>query len=291
MKNGNCKFGVACKFHHPQPAFTSAHEPAYPFYPSLLSPYQLSTMASWQGARTLPLSSGSYVPGPYGPVFIPTETIPVPGWGPYVLTQCASREPPTDEEGSLYGLSHQLSPSAPAYRRTYQPAPPFSSPPNNGQREQLLPERPDQPECQYYKKTGQCKFGSTCKFHHPPEKIIPKASYFLNPVGLPLRPGAPYCIFFAQHGVCKFGPSCKFDHPMGTLSYSPSTSSLVDMSVTPSLFSTGLRHGVSPNTAFSISTLSHSSMQAPLPPQISTPSSNSCNGPAGEGTTSGIETQ
>lgn len=85
VKNGNCKFGATCKFHHPQPAFPSAHEPAYPFYPSLMSPYQLSTMASWQGARTLPLSPGSYVPGPYGPVFIPSEMIPVPGWSPYVV--------------------------------------------------------------------------------------------------------------------------------------------------------------------------------------------------------------
>nr|GFC72285.1 zinc finger CCCH domain-containing protein 33 [Tanacetum cinerariifolium] len=29
------------------------------------------------------------------------------------------------------------------------------------------PERPGQPECEYYLKTGTCKFGPTCKFHHP----------------------------------------------------------------------------------------------------------------------------
>lgn len=95
---------------------------------------------------------------------------------------------PTGEEASLYGLSHQLSPSGSSYTRPYQPALPFPLPPSNGQGEHLFPERPDQPECEYYKKTGRCKFGSTCKFHHPSEKIIPKASYFLNPVGLPLRP-------------------------------------------------------------------------------------------------------
>ncbi|KAL0928648.1 hypothetical protein M5K25_000557 [Dendrobium thyrsiflorum] len=45
--------------------------------------------------------------------------------------------------------------------------------------------------------------------------------------------GAQVCAYYAQHGVCKFGPTCKFDHPMGTLSYSPSASSLVDMPVAP----------------------------------------------------------
>lgn len=45
--------------------------------------------------------------------------------------------------------------------------------------------------------------------------------------------GAPLCTHYAQRGVCKFGPACKFDHPMGTLSYSPSASSLADMPVAP----------------------------------------------------------
>jgi hypothetical protein len=45
--------------------------------------------------------------------------------------------------------------------------------------------------------------------------------------------GAPPCTHYAQRGVCKFGPACKFDHPMGTLSYSPSASSLSDMPVAP----------------------------------------------------------
>ncbi len=45
--------------------------------------------------------------------------------------------------------------------------------------------------------------------------------------------GAPPCTHYTQRGVCKFGPACKFDHPMGTLSYSPSASSLADMPVAP----------------------------------------------------------
>ncbi|KAJ0092260.1 hypothetical protein Patl1_25112 [Pistacia atlantica] len=45
--------------------------------------------------------------------------------------------------------------------------------------------------------------------------------------------GAPLCTHYTQRGVCKFGTACKFDHPMGTLSYSPSASSLADMPVAP----------------------------------------------------------
>jgi hypothetical protein len=56
------------------------------------------------------------------------------------------------------------------------------------QRENLFPERPDQPECQFYMKTGDCKFGAVCKFHHPRERIIPTPNCALSPLGLPLRP-------------------------------------------------------------------------------------------------------
>jgi len=45
--------------------------------------------------------------------------------------------------------------------------------------------------------------------------------------------GAPPCTHYTQRGVCKFGSACKFDHPMGSLSYSPSASSLADMPVAP----------------------------------------------------------
>jgi len=31
----------------------------------------------------------------------------------------------------------------------------------------LLPQRPNEPDCIYYLRNGRCKYGSTCKFHHP----------------------------------------------------------------------------------------------------------------------------
>lgn len=45
--------------------------------------------------------------------------------------------------------------------------------------------------------------------------------------------GSQPCAYYTQHGFCKFGPTCKFDHPMGTLSYSPSASSITDLPIAP----------------------------------------------------------
>jgi serine/threonine-protein kinase/endoribonuclease IRE1 len=72
----------------------------------------------------------------------------------------------------------------------------------------LFPERPGQPICDFYQKTGHCRFGEACKFDHPPQFAVR-----LNPRGLPLRPGQAVCAFYQRTGECKFGPSCKFHHP------------------------------------------------------------------------------
>ncbi len=71
-----------------------------------------------------------------------------------------------------------------------------------------FPRRPDQPVCDFYGRTGHCKFGAGCRFDHPPELAVS-----LNALGFPLRSGQPTCGFYARTGSCKFGPSCKFDHP------------------------------------------------------------------------------
>lgn len=41
---------------------------------------------------------------------------------------------------------------------------------------------------QYYLKTGTCKFGATCKFHHPRDKAGVAGRVLLNVLGYPLRP-------------------------------------------------------------------------------------------------------
>jgi len=76
-----------------------------------------------------------------------------------------------------------------------------------------FPERPDQPDCQYYMKNGSCKYGSTCKYHHPRDRINSAAACTIGPFGLPMRPGQAICTFYGTYGSCKYGLGCKFDHP------------------------------------------------------------------------------
>lgn len=50
------------------------------------------------------------------------------------------------------------------------------------------PERPGQPECSYFLKTGDCKYRSNCRYHHPKTRISKPVSCPLSEKGLPLRP-------------------------------------------------------------------------------------------------------
>ncbi|KAL3505761.1 hypothetical protein ACH5RR_031143 [Cinchona calisaya] len=252
-KTGQCKFGLTCKFHHPQPAGVQMSAPAPgpgplpaptavpapAIYPTVQSPVQSSQQygvvaGNWPVPRPT-LLPGSYIPGTYGPVLLSPGMVPVPGWTSYpapVSPAATASNQPTVGAGAVYGIT-QLSPSAPAYSGQYVPLASSAGPSGSSQKEHAFPERPGQPECMYYMKTGDCKFGASCRYHHPPEWSAQKANFVLSPMGLPLRPGAAVCSHYLQNGVCKFGPSCKFDHPMSTLSYSPSASSLADMPVAP----------------------------------------------------------
>ena len=42
------------------------------------------------------------------------------------------------------------------------------------QHAEAFPKRPDQPVCHYYMRTGTCKFGAACRFHHP---VPPSSGY------------------------------------------------------------------------------------------------------------------
>ncbi|KAB5545377.1 hypothetical protein DKX38_013489 [Salix brachista] len=334
IKTGQCKFGATCKFHHPQPgniqipaqspAPQIAPVPGPTLYPSVQSPSVPSSQQYGVMVARPPLLPGSYVQGPYGPVLLSPSVVPYPSWSPYPAPGSPVASPntqPAVSSESVYGMS-PLSPSAPAYTGAFQYTPPATGPSSSTQKEHLFPERPGQPECQYYIKNGDCKFRSSCRYHHPPELVAPNV--VLSPIGLPLRPvsiylqlscivipyvracitityslvyhksgavsisstkqlksdshpeiiafydvsstlyrrelimeiksralavspvsfafalcvdrlGAPTCTHYTQRGQCKFGSACKFNHPIGTLSYSPSASSLADMPVAPYL--------------------------------------------------------
>ncbi|KAK6947228.1 Zinc finger, CCCH-type [Dillenia turbinata] len=84
----------------------------------------------------------------------------------------------------------------------------------------FYPQRPGQIECDFYMKTGECKFGERCKFHHPIDRSVPPPSMTkqqqgvkLTLAGLPRREGETICAYYLKTGTCKYGAACKFDHP------------------------------------------------------------------------------
>ncbi|PIA29833.1 hypothetical protein AQUCO_05800125v1 [Aquilegia coerulea] len=223
LRTGQCKFGNTCKFHHPQPSSTMVSLRGSPVYPPVQSP-STPGQQSYPGVANWTLSRASFIPSPrwqgpssYAQLILPQGVVPVPGWNAY--TGLPSERQQQTPGNNIYGASRQNETSQEA-----QGAYAF-------QRDNVFPERPGQPECQFYMKTGDCKYGAVCRFHHPRERLIPVPNCLLSPLGLPLRPGEPLCIFYSRYGICKFGPNCKFDHPMGTFAYGLSTSASADVPV------------------------------------------------------------
>ena len=90
--------------------------------------------------------------------------------------------------GASYGLSHQGPTSAMTYGSHYAQLYSSSGTSSSNIQEYAFPERPGQPECEHYMKTGTCKYGAACKYHHPQYFSGPKSNCILSPLGLPLRP-------------------------------------------------------------------------------------------------------
>ncbi|CAN4101989.1 unnamed protein product [Withania somnifera] len=234
LKTGQCKFGITCKFHHPDPAEVSAPATAPPFYPTVQSlpapPEEYNSVSTSSRVARPQLLPGSYVPGTYGPVLLHPGVLTFQNWSTYSAPVSPALSPgakPSAGMASIYGVS-QLASSTAAFAAPYSPLHAAAGPSSSLLKENPFPERPGQPVCQYYMKTGDCKFGSSCKFHHPADWIASKANCAYNSIGLPLRPGVQPCSFYMQRGFCKFGGTCKFDHPLGTVRYSSSASSLPD---------------------------------------------------------------
>lgn len=92
-------------------------------------------------------------------------------------------------------------------RQPQQPHPPTQQMVHNlGAQSPLgqFPQRPGEPECSFFIKTGDCKFGPTCKFDHP----IHKAGNELESGKKERLP----CQFFMKTGTCSYGTTCRFRH-------------------------------------------------------------------------------
>lgn len=94
-----------------------------------------------------------------------------------------------------------------------EPRPPskYITDPIDGTCYAIFPSRPGHPVCDFFQKTGHCKYGDGCRFDHPAQYAVK-----LSRQGLPLRPDEPPCGHFTRNGDCKFGAGCKFDHGSGS---------------------------------------------------------------------------
>ncbi|KAH9624593.1 hypothetical protein KSS87_007865 [Heliosperma pusillum] len=196
MRNGSCKFGASCRFNHPEPTSGGGHDdfPSYGNGEPVASPdASQPTLKSWS-----PPAAVNENPA-YLPLMFPrTQGLPArPEWTAY--------QAPVYPPGTI--------PMAPTYAMYNQPSERniFSH-----QREAIdeFPERPGQPECSFFLKTGNCKYKSACKFHHPKNVLEKSSACSLSELGLPLRPGENICSYYSQYGICKYGPACKYDHPV-----------------------------------------------------------------------------
>ncbi|KAF8408361.1 hypothetical protein HHK36_007510 [Tetracentron sinense] len=205
MRTGSCKYGADCRFHHPDPTAVGGCDPPSGYLNGgsvpLCSSASQSAVTSWSSLR-ISNETGPYMDTStsYVPVMLsPRQGVhPNPEWNGYQ----ALVYPP---ERSIHPPSalvvNNLTKQADASRHHQQ---------------QMLveefPERPGQPDCSYFVKTGDCKYRYGCKFNHPKNRAPKSPVCVLNDKGLPLRPDQDICMHYSRYGICKFGPACRFDH-------------------------------------------------------------------------------
>ncbi|MCO5555456.1 hypothetical protein L7F22_009001 [Adiantum nelumboides] len=249
MRTGSCKFGATCKFNHPQPAavralvaMSGSSMYAANGSSAAASPQPFQGIPSWSMPRTPYIPRSRFqAPSTFAPLIVQAQNmVSMPGWGAY-QARMGPQQQVLGGASFVYGTGSLNEAPSGGIHTTYTPYVPGSA--ATGLQPALqsafmandstFPERPGQPDCQYYMKTGDCKYGMACRYHHPKDRVSFIPNCILNPLGLPIRQGVEKCAFYMQYGTCKFGPTCKFDHPTNHLAYSPSASSLMDLPVAP----------------------------------------------------------
>ncbi|KAH7865664.1 hypothetical protein Vadar_009477 [Vaccinium darrowii] len=204
MSNGSCKYESNCWFNHPDPTTVGGGDTPSVFGDggSGPSPGAIeSTAFSWSPPRTVN-ENVPFVPA----AFSPTHNVHAPNveWNGYQAPAYPAPMPPAiavNNSAETNFFAHHNLPKL----------------------IDEFPERPGQPACTYFLKTGNCKYRSACKFHHPKFRIHKTPAFAMSEKGLPLRPDQNVCSHYYHYGICKFGPGCKYDHPV---KYAKSVSSI-----------------------------------------------------------------
>ncbi|CAI5497138.1 unnamed protein product, partial [Closterium sp. Naga37s-1] len=225
MKCGSCNFGSTCKFNHPElphmaphvgpPRFTSLHR-------ADCHPEQRDLTDAWllpAGPRMHPFS-----PHPF------PERPGQPECAFYMKTgQCkfGAYCKPVQIRSRLQASANSEQAASSIIPACASPPPhlplPFPSPPPHLPLPFPSSSPPPSPPHQFYMKTGQCKFGADCKFHHPRMRLpSPSAAAASGAGGTGQGAGGGGGIGGGGMGgegggtdghVCRYRATCKFDHP------------------------------------------------------------------------------
>ncbi|KAK7256979.1 hypothetical protein RIF29_30625 [Crotalaria pallida] len=222
VRTGKCKFGASCKFHHPKDIQIQLSDEL------VRTAEQTQTSFMMEGATADPvLQNSKGLPVRLGevdcPFYMKTGSCKFGATCRYNHPERTAINPPIAALGASVLASSAanlnigaINPAASVYQ-AFDPR--LSNPMSQvGMAETIFPQRPGQIECDFYMKTGVCRFGERCKFHHPIDRSAPSLSkqaqtVKLTRAGLPRREGAAICPYYLKTGTCKFGATCKFDHP------------------------------------------------------------------------------
>ncbi|XP_031118559.1 zinc finger CCCH domain-containing protein 37-like [Ipomoea triloba] len=217
MKTGTCKFGATCKFHHPkdiqiqasaQENFSTAETGLIDNSEMIGDVKQTVTPAMLHNSKGLPIRPGEVD----CPFYLKTGSCKYGATCRYNHPDRYTINPPAAHLN--VGI---VNPTASLFQ-TFDPR---MTQTMFGFATTIYPQRPGQVECDFYMKTGECKFGERCRFHHPLDHSSPVTSsmegqqqnFKLSLAGLPRREGAIHCPYYMKTGICKYGATCKFDHP------------------------------------------------------------------------------
>ncbi|XP_010543113.1 PREDICTED: zinc finger CCCH domain-containing protein 37-like [Tarenaya hassleriana] len=222
MKTGKCKFGPTCKFHHPKDIQISSFDQENGSSEGLTSDTNAANKppitfnpALYHNSKGLPVRPGEVD----CPFYLKTGSCKYGHTCRYNHPDRTAFIPPV--AGVTYPLVAStaanlnlgvVTPAASLYQTLAQPT--------IGVVPTVYPQRPGQVECDYYMKTGECKFGERCKFHHPIDRSAAATSKQSSQenvkftlAGYPRREGAVHCPYYMKTGMCKYGATCRFDHP------------------------------------------------------------------------------
>lgn len=231
LKTGKCKYGAACKFHHPKDIQIQLSDDLSRNVEQTQTNSSVFDGAIGDTQSTMPLisplshnSKGLPVrPGEVDcPFYMKTGSCKFGASCRYNHPDMSAINPPVSALGpsvlasSTANLNIGAINPAASFYQAFDPS--LSNPMSQvGVTGTIYPQRPGQIECDFYMKSGICKFGERCKYHHPIDRTTSlsklPSNVKLTAAGLPRREGVEICPYYLKTATCKFGATCKFDHP------------------------------------------------------------------------------